>query len=201
MSILITGGAGYIGSHTTVELLNAGFDVVLADDFSNSSPAVLERLEKITGKKFPFYQGSILDTDFLDKVFTNEDIELVIHFAAFKAVGESVQKPLKYYKNNISGTITLLEKMKEYDVKNIVFSSSATVYGTNNPSPMTEDMPTSAINPYGYTKLMMERILTVNFLSLMSLVMIIRLRMVQVSVTTFTFLTWHQVTWLPSNII
>lgn len=160
MSILITGGAGYIGSHTTVELLNAGFDVVLADDFSNSSPAVLERLEKITGKKFPFYQGSILDTDFLDKVFTNEDIELVIHFAAFKAVGESVQKPLKYYKNNISGTITLLEKMKEYDVKNIVFSSSATVYGTNNPSPMTEDMPTSAINPYGYTKLMMERILT-----------------------------------------
>ena len=160
MSILITGGAGYIGSHTTVELLNAGFDVVLVDDFSNSSPAVLERLEKITGKKFPFYQGSILDTDFLDKVFTNEDIELVIHFAAFKAVGESVQKPLKYYKNNISGTITLLEKMKEYDVKNIVFSSSATVYGTNNPSPMTEDMPTSAINPYGYTKLMMEQILT-----------------------------------------
>ena len=160
MSILITGGAGYIGSHTTVELLNAGFDVVLADDFSNSSPAVLERLEKITGKKFPFYQGSILDTDFLDKVFTNEDIELVIHFAAFKAVGESVQKPLKYYKNNINGTITLLEKMKEYDVKNIVFSSSATVYGTNNPSPMTEDMPTSAINPYGYTKLMMEQILT-----------------------------------------
>ena len=117
MSILITGGAGYIGSHTTVELLNAGFDVVLVDDFSNSSPAVLERLEKITGKKFPFHQGSILDTDFLDKVFTNEDIELVIHFAAFKAVGESVQKPLKYYKNNISGTITLLEKMKEYDVK------------------------------------------------------------------------------------
>ena len=160
MSILITGGAGYIGSHTTVELLNAGFDVVLVDDFSNSSPAVLERLEKITGKKFPFYQGSILDTDFLDKVFTNEDIELVIHFAAFKAVGESVQKPLKYYKNNISGTITLLEKMKEYDVKNIVFSSSATVYGTNNPSPMTEDMPTSAINPYGYTKFMMEQILT-----------------------------------------
>ena len=160
MSILITGGAGYIGSHTTVELLNAGFDVVLVDDFSNSSPAVLERLEKITGKKFPFYQGSILDTDFLDKVFKNEDIELVIHFAAFKAVGESVQKPLKYYKNNISGTITLLEKMKEYDVKNIVFSSSATVYGTNNPSPMTEDMPTSAINPYGYTKLMMEQILT-----------------------------------------
>jgi len=160
MSILITGGAGYIGSHTTVELLNAGFDVVLVDDFSNSSPAVLERLEKITGKKFPFYQGSILDTDFLDKVFTNEDIEVVIHFAAFKAVGESVQKPLKYYKNNISGTITLLEKMKEYDVKNIVFSSSATVYGTNNPSPMTEDMPTLAINPYGYTKLMMEQILT-----------------------------------------
>ena len=137
-----------------------GFDVVLVDDFSNSSPAVLERLEKITGKKFPFYQGSILDTEFLDKVFTKEDIELVIHFAAFKAVGESVQKPLKYYKNNISGTITLLEKMKEYDVKNIVFSSSATVYGTNNPSPMTEDMPTSAINPYGYTKLMMEQILT-----------------------------------------
>ena len=127
MSILITGGAGYIGSHTTVELLNAGFDVVLVDDFSNSSPAVLERLEKITGKKFPFYQGSILDTELLDKVFTNEDIELIIHFAAFKTVDESVQKPLKYYKNNIIGTITLLEKMKEYEVKNIVFSSSASL--------------------------------------------------------------------------
>ena len=160
MSILITGGAGYIGSHTTVELLNAGFDVVLVDDFSNSSPAVLERLEKITGKKFPFYQGSILDTEFLDKVFTKEDIELVIHFAAFKAVGESVQKPIEYYRNNIDTTLTLLECMREAGVKKFVFSSSATVYGEENDIPYIETMKRgSCSNPYGWTKVMMEEIL------------------------------------------
>lgn len=160
MAILITGGTGYIGSHTTIELLKENYDVVIIDDFSNSSPQVLERLENITGKKIPFYQGSILDEDLLDRIFTKESIDLVIHFAAFKAVGESVAQPLKYYKNNVTGTIILLEKMKEHQVKHIVFSSSATVYGMNNVSPMTEDMPTSAINPYGYTKLMMEQILT-----------------------------------------
>lgn len=159
MSILVTGGAGYIGSHTVVELLAAGYDVIIVDDFSNSSPEVLKRLATITGKEIPFYQGSILDKTFLDKVFKENKIEAVIHFAAFKAVGESVEKPLVYYHNNITGTITLLEVMTDNDVKNIVFSSSATVYGMNNVSPLTEDLPTSATNPYGYTKVMMEQIL------------------------------------------
>lgn len=159
MSILVTGGAGYIGSHTVVELLAAGYDVIIVDDFSNSSPEVLKRLATITGKEIPFYQGSILDKTFLDKVFKENKIEAVIHFAAFKAVGESVEKPLVYYHNNITGTITLLEVMTGNDVKNIVFSSSATVYGMNNVSPLTEDLPTSATNPYGYTKVMMEQIL------------------------------------------
>lgn len=159
MSILVTGGAGYIGSHTVVELLASGYDVIIVDDFSNSSPEVLKRLATITGKEIPFYQGSILDKTFLDKVFKENKIEAVIHFAAFKAVGESVEKPLVYYHNNITGTITLLEVMTDNDVKNIVFSSSATVYGMNNVSPLTEDLPTSATNPYGYTKVMMEQIL------------------------------------------
>ncbi|MGT2961000.1 UDP-glucose 4-epimerase GalE [Streptococcus caballi] len=159
MSILVTGGAGYIGSHTVVELLAAGYDVIIVDDFSNSSPEVLKRLATITGKEIPFYQGSILDKTFLDKVFKENKIEAVIHFAAFKAVGESVEKPLVYYHNNITGTITLLEVMTGNDVKNIVFSSSATVYGMTNVSPLTEDLPTSATNPYGYTKVMMEQIL------------------------------------------
>lgn len=159
MSILVTGGAGYIGSHTVVELLAVGYDVIIVDDFSNSSPEVLKRLATITGKEIPFYQGSILDKTFLDKVFKENKIEAVIHFAAFKAVGESVEKPLVYYHNNITGTITLLEVMTGNDVKNIVFSSSATVYGMNNVSPLTEDLPTSATNPYGYTKVMMEQIL------------------------------------------
>lgn len=159
MSILVTGGAGYIGSHTVVELVAAGYEVVLVDDFSNSSPQVLERLAEITGKDLPFYQGSILDQSFLHRVFEENDIQAVIHFAAFKAVGESVAKPLMYYKNNITGTISLLEVMKEHGVGHIVFSSSATVYGMNNVSPLTEDLPTSATNPYGYTKVMMEQIL------------------------------------------
>lgn len=159
MTILVTGGAGYIGSHTTVELLAAGHEVIILDDFSNSSPKVLDRLKTITGKNIAFYEGSILDKPFLNKIFKENNIEAVIHFAAFKAVGESVKEPLKYYHNNIVGTISLLEVMAENKVKNIVFSSSATVYGMNNISPLTEDMPTSATNPYGYTKVMMEQIL------------------------------------------
>ncbi|MEX2805180.1 UDP-glucose 4-epimerase GalE [Streptococcus sp. H31] len=159
MSILVTGGAGYIGSHTVVELIAAGFDVAVVDDFSNSSPEVLNRLKMITDRKIPFYEGSILDKECLNQIFRENAIESVIHFAAFKAVGESVEQPLKYYHNNITGTITLLETMAENRVKNIVFSSSATVYGMHNPSPLTEDMPTSATNPYGYTKVMMEQIL------------------------------------------
>ena len=159
MAILVTGGAGYIGSHTVVELLAADHEVVVVDNFSNSSPQVLERLKEITGQDIPFYEGSILDQDFLTQVFEENDIQAVIHFAAFKAVGESVAKPLKYYKNNITGTISLLEVMKAQGVKHIVFSSSATVYGMNNVSPLTEDLPTSATNPYGYTKVMMEQIL------------------------------------------
>lgn len=159
MAILVTGGAGYIGSHTTVELLATGHEVIILDDFSNSSPKVLDRLKTITGKNIAFYEGSILDKPFLNKIFKENNIEAVIHFAAFKAVGESVKEPLKYYHNNIAGTISLLEVMAENKVKNIVFSSSATVYGMNNISPLTEDMPTSATNPYGYTKVMMEQIL------------------------------------------
>ena len=159
MAILVTGGAGYIGSHTTVELLAAGYEVIILDDFSNSSPKVLDRLKTITGKNIAFYEGSILNKPFLNKIFKENNIEAVIHFAAFKAVGESVKDPLKYYHNNITGTISLLEVMAENKVKNIVFSSSATVYGMNNISPLTEDMPTSATNPYGYTKVMMEQIL------------------------------------------
>ena len=159
MAILVTGGAGYIGSHTTVELLAAGHEVIILDDFSNSSPKVLDRLKTITGKNIAFYEGSILNKPFLNKIFKENNIEAVIHFAAFKAVGESVKEPLKYYHNNITGTISLLEVMTENKVKNIVFSSSATVYGMNNISPLTEDMPTSATNPYGYTKVMMEQIL------------------------------------------
>lgn len=159
MAILVTGGAGYIGSHTTVELLAAGHEVIILDDFSNSSPKVLDRLKTITGKNIAFYEGSILNKPFLNKIFKENNIEAVIHFAAFKAVGESVKEPLKYYHNNIAGTISLLEVMAENKVKNIVFSSSATVYGMNNISPLTEDMPTSATNPYGYTKVMMEQIL------------------------------------------
>ena len=159
MAILVTGGAGYIGSHTVVELDKAGYEVVILDDFSNSSPEVLKRLTTITGKKFPFYEGSILDHDFLTEVFSKEKIDCVIQFAGFKAVGESVAKPLEYYHNNITGTLVLLDVMRNFGVKNIVFSSSATVYGMNNTVPFKEEMPTSATNPYGYTKVMLEQIL------------------------------------------
>ena len=159
MAILVAGGAGYIGSHTVVELDKAGYGVVILDDFSNSSPEVLKRLTTITGKEFPFYKGSILDHDFLTEVFSKEKIDCVIQFAGFKAVGESVVKPLEYYHNNITGTLVLLDVMRNFGVKNIVFSSSATVYGMNNTVPFKEGMPTSATNPYGYTKVMLEQIL------------------------------------------
>ena len=159
MAILVAGGAGYIGSHTVVELDKAGYEVVILDDFSNSSPEVLKRLITITGKEFPFYKGSILDHDFLTEVFSKEKIDCVIQFAGFKAVGESVVKPLEYYHNNITGTLVLLDVMRNFGVKNIVFSSSATVYGMNNTVPFKEGMPTSATNPYGYTKVMLEQIL------------------------------------------
>ena len=158
--ILVTGGAGYIGSHTVVELIAAGYEAIIVDNFSNSSVEVLDRLKTITGVEVPFYKGSISDKDFMNRVFEENQIDAVIHFAAYKAVGESVQEPLKYYKNNVCGTISLLDVMKLHKVEHIIFSSSATVYGMNNISPLTEDLSTSATNPYGYTKLMMEQILT-----------------------------------------
>ena len=159
MSILVTGGAGYIGSHTVVELLNMGKDVVIVDNLSNSSILVLDRIKEITGKHPEFYQIDISNKELLRNVFEKEKIEAVIHFAGFKAVGESVKYPVMYYENNIMSTLSLIEIMTEYDVKKIVFSSSATVYGINNPSPLVEEMPTSATNPYGYTKVMLEQIL------------------------------------------
>lgn len=159
MAILVTGGAGYIGSHTVVELLNNDQEVVIVDDFSNAHPTVLDRIKELTGKSFTFYELNLLDKEGLQKVFQENDIAAVIHFAGFKAVGESVSVPLKYYHNNITGTIVLLEIMEEFGVKKIVFSSSATVYGMDNEAPFTEDMPTSATNPYGYTKVFIEHIL------------------------------------------
>ncbi len=160
MSILVTGGAGYIGSHTVVELLNSGYDVVIVDNFSNSKPQALEAIKKITGKDFKFYEVDILDKQALNKVFDeNTDITAVIHFAALKAVGESVAKPIEYYQNNITGTLVLLDCMRSHDVKKIVFSSSATVYGDPATVPIKEDFPKSATNPYGQTKVMIEQIL------------------------------------------
>lgn len=159
MSILVTGGAGYIGSHTVVELLQLGREVVIVDNLSNSSILVLDRIEEITGTRPTFYQLDVADKDALRAVFEKENIESAIHFAGYKAVGESVEKPLMYYENNIMSTLALVEVMAEFNVKKIVFSSSATVYGLNNPSPLIEDMPTSATNPYGYTKVMLEQIL------------------------------------------
>lgn len=159
MSILITGGAGYIGSHTTVELLERGQNVVIIDDLSNSNPEVLKRIETITGKAPTFYQVNILNKDAVREIFRKESIESVIHFAAFKAVGESVFKAIEYYENNLVGLLALVDVMREFNVKKLVFSSSATVYGLNNVSPLVEPMATSAINPYGYTKVMAEQIL------------------------------------------
>ncbi|HFI0335750.1 TPA: UDP-glucose 4-epimerase GalE [Streptococcus suis] len=159
MSILVTGGAGYIGSHTVVELLKLGKEVVIVDNLSNSSILVLDRIEEITGKRPTFYELDVADKEALRSVFEKESIEATIHFAGYKAVGESVEKPVMYYENNIMSTLALVEVMAEFGVKKIVFSSSATVYGLNNPSPLVENMPTSATNPYGYTKVMLEQIL------------------------------------------
>ncbi|MWV56053.1 UDP-glucose 4-epimerase GalE [Streptococcus zhangguiae] len=159
MSILVTGGAGYIGSHTVVELLKLGKEVVIVDNLSNSSLLVLDRIKEITGKTPTFYELDVADKDGLRAIFEKEQIDAAIHFAGYKAVGESVEKPVMYYENNIMTTLALVEVMAEFSVKKVVFSSSATVYGLNNPSPLVETMPTSATNPYGYTKVMLEQIL------------------------------------------
>ncbi|MBE5886580.1 MAG: UDP-glucose 4-epimerase GalE [Lachnospiraceae bacterium] len=161
MAILVTGGAGYIGSHTVLELQNAGYEVVVIDNLCNSSCKSLQRVEKITGKKVPFYQVDILDEEGLREVFRKEQIESCIHFAGLKAVGESVREPWRYYYNNISGTLSLIKVMNEFNVKNIVFSSSATVYGNPAFVPITEECPKGEItNPYGQTKSMLEQVLT-----------------------------------------
>ncbi|XMB85728.1 UDP-glucose 4-epimerase GalE [Mycoplasmatota bacterium WC44] len=159
MSILVTGGAGYIGSHTCVELLNNGYEVIIVDNFSNSKPEVLNRIKNITNRDLKFYELDLLNRDKLEKVFRENKIEAIIHFAGLKAVGESVEKPIWYYHNNITSSLVLSELMQKYEVKKIVFSSSATVYGMNNVSPLTEDLPLSTTNPYGSTKLMIENIL------------------------------------------
>lgn len=160
MNILVTGGAGYIGSHTCVELLNAGFGVVIVDNYYNSSPKVLDRIKELTGKDFKFYECDIRDTEGMDKIFKENKIDAVIHFAGLKAVGESCEKPLEYYDNNIGGTLKLCDVMRNNGCKNIVFSSSATVYGMNNVSPLKETMKTGGTtNPYGTTKYMIEIIL------------------------------------------
>lgn len=160
MSILLTGGAGYIGSHTCVELVKAGFSVVIADDFSNSKPEVLRRIERITQKNIPFYPIDVADKTALDDLFSKEPIEAVVHFAGFKAVGESCALPLKYYRNNLDTTLTLLEVMKEHGVHQFVFSSSATVYGIQKEISFVETMETTTIShPYGKTKWMIEEIL------------------------------------------
>ena len=160
MSILVTGGAGYIGTHTMAELLNAGFDVVAVDNFSNSSSKSLERVRELTGKDFKFYELDITISENVDKVLSeNPSIDSVIHFAAYKAVVESVEKPLDYYENNIGGSLTVLQSMKKHGVKNFVFSSSATVYGDPATVPAKEHFPLTATNPYAWTKLMQEQIL------------------------------------------
>lgn len=159
MKVLVTGGAGYIGSHTCVELLNAGYEVVIMDNFSNSKPESLRRIEKITGKKPVFYEVDLLDEAGMDRIFTEHAIDAVIHFAGLKAVGESVAMPLRYYHNNITGTLLLCQVMSRHNVKKMVFSSSATVYGNPASVPIREDFPLSTTNPYGSTKLMIENIL------------------------------------------
>lgn len=159
MAVLVAGGMGYIGSHTTVELLNQGYEVIIVDDLSNSKEVVLERIENITGKLPKFYELNILNEEALEVVFKENKIDSVIHFAAFKAVGESVAKPIEYYHNNLTTTLVMLKLMKKYGVKNFVFSSSATVYGDAKIIPITEESPLSTTNPYGATKLMIEDIL------------------------------------------
>ena len=160
MAILVTGGAGFIGSHTAVELLNSGKEVVIIDNFSNSKPEVLDKIKKITGKDFKFYELNYLDKEKLEKIFEENKIDAVMNFAGFKAVGESVQKPIEYYTNNISGALVLLDTMKKYNVKKFIFSSSATVYGDPEIIPITEQCKTGGTtNPYGTTKLFIEQIL------------------------------------------
>ncbi len=160
MAILITGGCGYIGSHTVIEMVKAGYDVVVLDNFYNSKPEALRRTRELAGKDFPFYECDIRDAQGLRRIFREQEIDAVIHFAGLKAVGESVQKPLEYYDNNVGGTVTLCQVMAECGCKRMVFSSSATVYGMNNPSPLKEEMPTGAVtNPYGRTKYIIEEIL------------------------------------------
>lgn len=160
MNILLTGGAGYIGSHTCIELISAGHTVVIADNLCNSSKKAVGRVEEITGTKIPFYEIDVCDYDKLSNVFEENKIDSVIHFAGLKAVGESCEIPLSYYRNNLDSTLTLLEVMKKYGCHNFVFSSSATVYGIPETVPLVETMPTSCTNPYGWTKLMNEQILT-----------------------------------------
>lgn len=161
MSILVTGGAGFIGSHTDIELIKSGYEVIVLDNLSNSSRESLKRVESITGKSIPFYQVDLMDQQATEEVFKKENIDTVIHFAGLKAVGESVEKPLEYYDNNITGTLNLIKVMKKYGVKNLIFSSSATVYGEPESVPITEQSKTGGVtNPYGWTKYMLEQILT-----------------------------------------
>ena len=164
MAILVTGGAGYIGSHTCIELLNEGYDVVVIDNLSNSKEDVLERVNKITNKELTFYKIDLLELEKVQKVFTENNIEAVIHFAGLKSVGESVAEPLRYYHNNITSTLNLCRVMQEFEVKKLVFSSSATVYGEPQSVPISEDFPLQATNPYGRTKLMLETIPTFRML-------------------------------------
>ena len=158
-TILVTGGAGYIGSHTTIELIEAGYDVVVVDNLYNSKTEAVRRVEQIVGRKIKFYKADVCDKDAMRKVFKENDFAAVINFAGYKAVGESVQKPVEYYKNNIGGMLALIDVMREFNVKNLVFSSSATVYGNPHTVPITEDFPLSTTNPYGSTKLFIEYIL------------------------------------------
>ncbi|MGD6816616.1 UDP-glucose 4-epimerase GalE [Metabacillus sp. 113a] len=159
MSILVTGGAGYIGSHTCIELLKANYEIIVLDNFSNSSKESLNRVKEITGKTFKVYEIDLLDREGIDNVFKENDVEIVVHFAGLKAVGESIEKPTYYYNNNITGTLILIEIMKKHCVHNLVFSSSATVYGVPKEVPISEAFPLSATNPYGRSKLMIEEIL------------------------------------------
>ncbi|MEO6144931.1 MAG: UDP-glucose 4-epimerase GalE [Dermatophilaceae bacterium] len=159
MRVLVSGGAGYIGSHTVIQLIAAGHEVLIVDNFSNAKPAVINRLETITGGHLPVHAFDLRDAEKTEHLFAHEQIDAVIHFAGFKAVGESVEKPLEYYENNLGSTFSLVRAMQRHSVTKLVFSSSATVYGANAPVPNTEDLPTSAINPYGWTKVMIEQIL------------------------------------------
>ena len=159
MRVLVSGGAGYIGSHTVVQLVAAGHDVVVVDSFANSKPSVVGRIEALTGQVLALHAFDLTDVDKTERLFADEPFDAVVHFAGFKAVGESVEKPLEYYENNLGTTFSLVRAMRRHGVRRLVFSSSATVYGSTPPLPMTEDLPTSATNPYGWTKVMQEQIL------------------------------------------